>query len=537
MINEVKKLIQEKPKHAIKMIYNNPELSLWVENNCDPNCVSNATKVYTAITKEAILCPCASGNLRTLISMKDGLSFCGPAGKCSSAREAVSKNCIEAAKKWDKNEAKVKRAITNKKLYGVENIGQIAAAKSAHIALYQDKNKVEKILSRMQATCMKKYGVDNVANIPEMAIKRAESKKENMTLKYGRTHESQLHISDESYQVLIDRDKFSEMLIQLGRVGMAEKLGVAVTTISRHHNLFGLNIISQFTSTYEFEINEWLQTMNIPTSKDKTLCKPKEIDFYIPSHNLAIEFDGLYWHSENQGKDRHYHINKTKQCSEKGIQLIHIFEDEWLHKKEVCKSIISGRLNQPKITIPARKCSVEELSNKEIKPFLEQNHLQGHANAFKNIVLIYENEIVAAMTIGKPRFNNQVEWELLRLATRCGTHIIGGTQKLWSYFKKEVGPKSIVSYCDRRWFTGKIYETLGFERKSVAKSTYWYTDYEQRFHRSRFTKKNAVKTALIIYPELSESDLIRKSENEITKSILKLDRIWDCGQDTWLWKK
>ena len=442
-----------------------------------------------------------------------------------------------AAKKWDKNAAKVKRSATNKKVYGVENIGQTTLAKAAHFTAYQNKNKVQEILSRMQSTCMKKYGVNNVANIPEMATKRAESKKQNMITQYGRAHETQIHISDENYQVLIDKDKFSEMLLQLGRIEMAKKLGVAVTTISRHHNQFGLNIISQFTSSYEFEINEWLHSMNIESKKDKTICKPKEIDFYIPSMNLAIEFDGLYWHSENQGKNRNYHFAKSKQCREQKIQLIHIFEDEWTNKKDVCKSIISGYLNKTTQTISARKCTIQEISNKEMKPFLDKNHLQGNTNASKNIVLIYENEIVAGMSFGKPRYNKNIEWELLRLVTKCNTHIIGGTQKLWNHFLKTIQPNSVVSYCDRRWFTGRIYEILKFTKRAEAKPTYWYTDYEKRFHRSKFTKKNAVKTALVLYPELSKENIEKYPESQITKDIIGLDRIWDCGQDSWIWRK
>jgi len=489
MLETINNLLKEKPKHAIKMIFNRQDLATWVENHCDPNCITNASKVYTAITGEKILCSCGSNKLRTLISIRDGFSFCGRAGVCSSAREAVSKNCSLAYKNWDKETAKEKRRITNKELYGVENIGQISIAKIAHLNTYQNRDRVQEILSQMQTTC------------------------------------------------LSDKDKFTEMLLQLGRSKMAEKLGVAVTTISRHHNQFGLNIISQFTSTYEFEINDWLRRIGIESKKDKTICKPKELDFYIPSHNLAIEFDGLYWHSEAQGKDRNYHINKTKQCREQGIQLIHIFEDEWLNKKAVCKSIISGLLNQTKITIPARKCAIKEVSNREIRSFLDNNHLQSYCNSSKNMVLIYENEIVMAMTFGKPRYNKQIEWELLRLATKIDAHIIGGAQKLWNHFQKTEVPTSVVSYCDRRWFTGKIYEILGFTKKEEAKSTYWYTDYEQRFHRSKFTKKNCVKTAMFLDPALLVEDVSELTENQITKDILGLDRVWDCGQDSWIWEK
>ena len=252
-------------------------------------------------------------------------------------------------------------------------------------------------------------------------------------------------------------------------------------------------------------------------------------------HKLALEFDGLYWHSETAGKDKNYHISKTQKCEEQGLQLIHIFEDEWISKKDICKSIIGSYLNLTTSKISARKCSIQEISNKEIRSFLETNHLQGYVNASKNIVLIYNDEIVAGMTFGKPRYNKQIEWELLRLVTKCDTHIIGGTQKLWRYFQKTYQPQSVVSYCDRRWFTGKIYETLGFTKKVNAKPTYWYTDYDMRFHRSKFTKKLSVKMASKLGHPIDE--LNNLTERQITKDILGLNRIWDCGQDSWIWYK
>jgi hypothetical protein len=538
MLKEIQKLLNEKPKHAIKMIRNNNDLWLWIEQHCDPNCIDNKTKVYTAITGEKILCPCNSHKLRKLISIKDGLSFCGPAGKCETARLSVSNNCIIAAQNWDKEAAKNKRENTNKEKYGVINIGQTATAKKAHHALYQDKNKVQKILNGMQANCLKKYGVKNVALIPEIALKRAETKKNNMMEKFGRTHETQLHISNENYKILSNKELFTEALLQYGRIGLADKLSVSASTISRHHDQFDLNIIIPFSSSYEMEIVSWLTSLSIVVEKDRSICKPKEIDMLMKDYNLAIEFNGLYHHVESSGKDKYYHFNKTKKCFEQGIQLLHIFEDEWINKKQICKSIVSAYLRKFDNIIPARKCEIKEITNKEIRSFLEDNHLQGYSTASKNIVLIQNNEIIMGLTFGKPRYNKNIEWELIRLVTRKNTNVIGGTQKLWSYFLKIYQPNSIVSYCDRRWFTGKIYAKLGFLKQKDAIPTYWYTDTTNRFHRSRFTKKNAVKAAFKMENNMySLDELTAFTENYITKDILGLDRIWDCGQDTWIWKK
>ena len=89
-----------------------------------------------------------------------------------------------------------------------------------------------------------------------------------------------------------------------------------------------------------------------------------ELDIYIPDKKVAIEFDGLYWHSEENGKDASYHLNKTVECEKNGIRLIHIFEDEWNEKREIVKDRIKSILGVGQKRIFARKCSIMHLDSK-----------------------------------------------------------------------------------------------------------------------------------------------------------------------------
>jgi hypothetical protein len=75
---------------------------------------------------------------------------------------------------------------------------------------------------------------------------------------------------------------------------------------------------------------------------DKTLIKPLELDIYLPDLEIAIEYCGLYWHSEERGKDSEYHLNKFNKCKELGIHLITIFEDEWLENEEWVKNFLEN---------------------------------------------------------------------------------------------------------------------------------------------------------------------------------------------------
>jgi hypothetical protein len=142
------------------------------------------------------------------------------------------------------------------------------------------------------------------------------------------------------------------------------------------------------------------------------------------------------------------------------------------------------------------------------------------------------------MTFGKPRYNKTHDWELLRLANKIGVQVQGGTQKLWKYFQTVKDPKSVVSYCDRRWFTGAVYQNMQFTRPAESAPTYWYTDLICRYHRSKYTKQNCVSSVLGNSNfQFTKDQLEQLTENQITKEILGLDRIWDCGQDSWFWTR
>lgn len=64
-------------------------------------------------------------------------------------------------------------------------------------------------------------------------------------------------------------------------------------------------------------------------TNDRKLIYPYELDIYIPKYNIAIEYNGTYWHNIiNLNNNKHYHLNKSIKCRQKGIRLIHIYEFE-----------------------------------------------------------------------------------------------------------------------------------------------------------------------------------------------------------------
>ena len=273
-----------------------------------------------------------------------------------------------------------------------------------------------------------------------------------------------------------------------------------------------------YNSKYEVEIHEWLKNMYFGKIQFNTrkVITPLELDFYIPKKKLAIEFNGDYWHSTNSGKDPNYHLNKTQLCQEKGIQLMHIFEYEWLLKKDICKSIISSALGIYENKIYARECEVKEVSSKEAKVFLEENHLQGFIASNYRIGLYYNDELVQLLCFGKNRFKNN-EIELLRMCTKLNTQVIGGFSKLLKYQPYN----DFVSYIDLSKFTASSYLKNGFSILNQSAPNYKYIKGERVLNRIQAQKHKLPK---LLGDKFDESKT--ESQNMLDNGWWK---VYDCG--------
>ncbi len=204
-------------------------------------------------------------------------------------------------------------------------------------------------------------------------------------------------------------------------------------------------VLDFLEKTYTGEINE----------NNRRILKGKELDVYIPEKKLAIEFDGLYWHSHIKDD---YHLLKTEECEKQGIQLIHIFEDEWDRKQEIVKSRLQSILGKNN-RIFGRKTECKIIDADTANAFLNANHIDGSCFAEYHYGLFYNNELVSVMTFGK----SSDEFVLLRFANKLYTNVIGGASKLFSHFRKDHPEiEKVISYADRRWSKGNLYEKLGF---------------------------------------------------------------------------
>ncbi len=401
----------------------------------------------------------------------------------------------------------------------------------------RDQNEINK---KRKETLKERYDVDNLWNIPEYRTKIETTNMEKYGQKYSLANkdikESISHTRlTEFYQVLKNRFDDIELIS-----GSDEYIGInkfnggtsylwkckQCNNIFEDYVRYGYNIICCIChpghlTRGEYEIKQFLDNHKIQyILKDRSILKPKELDFYLPEFNLAIEYCGLYWHSELK-VEKNYHKEKYTRCNEKGIRLITIFEDEWFSNKEICENRLLSLLHLLPVTCGARQGVIEDISTTETKDFLNKTHIQGYVVSTVNIGLKFRNQLVAIMTFGPLRklLNGKKEEgtvELLRFST-VG-HIPGAASKLFAYFIKYYHPKRIISYCDLRWGSGNVYDKLGMTLIKETEPGYWYSkDGIKRYHRSSFTKKSLIDKGYFGDTEVS---IMRD---------LGYYRIWDCG--------
>ena len=256
----------------------------------------------------------------------------------------------------------------------------------------------------------------------------------------------------------------------------------------------------------------------------RNIISPYEIDIYCPDKKIGFEYNGLYWHNEINQPNINYHLHKTELCCQQNIRLFHIFEDEWLNKQEIVKSMIYNVLGYTENKIYARKCIIKPVDSKTASSFLTQNHLQGKCGSTIRLGLYHNDELVSLMTFGKTRkFINKTSndncWELIRFCNKVNTVVIGGASKLLNHFIKMYNPIKIITYTDKRYSNGNLYEKLGFKHTHDSKPNYYYVIGNKRYYRYSYRKSELMRK-YNCPPDMSEHEFCLSQ---------KWYRIYDCG--------
>jgi endogenous inhibitor of DNA gyrase (YacG/DUF329 family) len=314
---------------------------------------------------------------------------------------------------------------------------------------------------------------------------------------------------------------------------IGNSLGVSQPRISSllHHLGVQTSTLSKTSSTQR-QVCAFLRGLGVQVEENVKLIPPYDVDLWLPTLKIAVEVNGVFWHSELAGKDRHYHTNKTSLCENIGVQLIHIFDTEWIRKPEVVQSRLASLIKRSSIRIFARRCTVVSLDRHQTNQFFTRHHLQGDYPSQCNYGLMLDQSIVAAMSFCKSRYSSTTQYELLRFSNQLNTNVVGGASKLMNAFIVKNSPQSIISYSDRRWGSGGLYKNIGFTKQEDARPNYHYFDRggdtTKLLSRITFQKHKLAAKLQHFNPSLTEW------ENMVANGY---DRIWDCGNSVWVWTK
>jgi len=392
--------------------------------------------------------------------------------------------------------------------------------------------------NNQKRTLIQRYGVDNPMKSPrirqtyeETCLKRygakhhwfnkniQEKKKKNYLDKYGVENGNQVHLSKEIINLLNSKEwLYNEHVVkEKSLTQISTEIGVDGTTVGNYCKKHNISILFFQQSFPEKQLSEFLKEYNIQVLTNvRNIISPYELDIYLPEYGLAIEYCGLYWHSDKI-RDKNYHQKKYILCREKNIRLLTIFEDEWLEKKELVKTkILSILKKDPTPSIFARQCKVKQIDTKTKKQFLTNYHIQGNGRSSINYGLFFDEKLVSVMSLIEKRDHT---FELNRFAS--SNPVVGGFSKLLSYFCKYHRYTNIYTFADLRWSEGNLYKMTGFEHVHVVPPTYEYFKTKKRFHRSLFMKKHLNKRL--------GGNFDPKKTEFINTDNSGYFRIWNCG--------
>lgn len=441
--------------------------------------------------------------------------------------------------------AKSKSDLSIKEKYGVNNVFSLNAimekSRKTKTEKYGDPNYNNS--QKNAETCMRKYGVNNGAKTNDVRnlladkyynhnnLDRMEKIKFAFQENYGvnwNTQDPSIAIkagkalSESKYHAFVD--KLTEHGLEIIRAGKTmdlkcKKCNNEMIDIKRPFINFTLrqgktpcNICfpyDNYRSHAEKEIGDFIASIY----NGEILFNKKhlgvDVDIILPEEKIAIEYNGIYWHSEFF-KPKSHHRDKKILLSDKGYNLIHIWEDDWKNptKKKIIQSRLSSLLGISN-KIYGRKCVIKEIKAREARDFINVNHLMGYASSSIKIGLFYEDELISVSTFGKSRnsIGKNEGFELIRNCTKIGNNVLGGFSKMMKYFINNYSD-DIFSYADTDWtnLNKSVYSENGFSLVRHTTPGYFWVIGGKRKHRVGFQKHKLVKKGA--NPILSEAEIM-----------------------------
>ncbi len=271
---------------------------------------------------------------------------------------------------------------------------------------------------------------------------------------------------------------------------------------------------TQGTSQPEQELLAYLKTL-VLDFKTKRFGNDYEIDCYSELLNLGVEYNGFYWHSEEK-KGIQYHLKKTKYFEEKGIRIIHIWENEWRDRKEQVKSYLRSACKINTHRLGARKCEFKEIDKATTKAFLEETHIQGAPNNVKYAIgCFFNHELIGVASFGL-HHRNVKQVVLNRFACKADYTIAGFLAKACKSAKLHFNCE-LYSWADYSKSQAKGYIAAGWTLIKYNSADYFYVNKEYKVISKQSRQKKNIGTPT----HVTESEHAKQDG---------LIRVWDCGK-------
>lgn len=269
-------------------------------------------------------------------------------------------------------------------------------------------------------------------------------------------------------------------------------------------------------------------------TNDRSQLRNRELDVWIPDRRVAIEYCGNMWHGQRwrerlrasgrRVKISTHLLDKLERCEQKNIRLVTVFADEWLNHPQKVLGYLGSILGCGLNRIGARQLTVEKVSFREVREFLEQNHIQGAAGSGEASYVLRDRggDILACMTCSQTSVADV--WGLDRYCVKIGYGVAGAFPRLLKAFIDDHTPRRVVTFADRRWSRGDVYLRNGFRLDGVTRPSYWYTltssQDDGRYHKSLFRKDRIARRLGPLLDGETEWQAMRR---------FGYDRVWDCG--------
>ena len=400
-------------------------------------------------------------------------------------------------------------------------------------------NKTKEVRDKIKNTCLKKYGVSTALNNKDIAKTIREIKLE----RYGNLNNHEKAVQTNLLKYGVEAPLQNKDIMNKKNKTCQEKYGapnvfandeikykIKSTVLNKYDVPYACmtkqcrNSSIGNNSSYNISFENLLKKNNISYEREYRINN-YSYDFKIDNCLVEIDPSSTHntlwaWRGHGEPHSIDYHLQKTITAEKNGFRCIHIFD--WDNVEKIIQMF------KPKTKIYARQCDIKDIDIKEANDFLDKYHLQGKCNGnIINIGLFYKNVLVEVMTFGKPRYNKNYKWELLRLCSNNDYYVIGGASKLFQYFRNSHLDESIISYCDLSKFSGKVYENLGFKLKSTNKPSK---------HRFYSYKKVHITDNLLRqqgFDRLFDANYGKGTSNEELMIEHGFVPVYDCGQQTW----